>query len=373
MGILGSIKGGLKKGWDAYTEYAPGGQALNYFMGNDSRQQAAEEYAGMDPGGKLAGQADAAGAFAGVGEQGYADRTAALGGVTDQLGRLARGEDSYSAMQLRQALGQNLAAQQAMAAGARPGNAAMAARTAAMNQGRLSAGLAGQQALAGIAERQSAVQSLGNVLGSMRGQDLQAALGSRQNAMGGLGTLEGERGRRFEAVMGVPTQGEQMAGVAQGIGQMIAASDERGKEDVQEGGGRGFLEALSRGLWSGGGPNVPMGARWQAAQPQTGVSYSSGTGAMDAPPTRQAPARTMLDGLQDSTYRYRDPRAPGAAPGRQLGIMAQDLERSPMGRGAVMDTPAGKMVDTTRLAHALAAGAADLNDRVAELEAARRG
>src|SRR5262249_42273409 len=56
-------------------------------------------------------------------------------------------------------------------ASGRPGNAALNARLAAQNMGTLGAGLAGQQAIAGIQERTAAQQQLANVLGTTRSQD----------------------------------------------------------------------------------------------------------------------------------------------------------------------------------------------------------
>lgn len=54
--------------------------------------------------------------------------------------------------------------------------------------------------------------------------------------------------------------------------------------------------------------------------------------------------------LSSSSYHYRDPNAPGAAPGQQFGPMAQELERTPAGRTAVTTMPDGsKGIDTGRL------------------------
>ena len=68
----------------------------------------------------------------------------------------------------------------------------MAARTAAMNMGRMSTGLAGQQALAGLQERQQAQKALSDLIMQQRGQDMQVALGSRQNANAALGAYKPE-------------------------------------------------------------------------------------------------------------------------------------------------------------------------------------
>jgi hypothetical protein len=123
---------------------------------------------------------------------GYADRAAGLqrayqgaygpdrqssfrGGQQDLVGRLQRmasGEDSQSRAELQRSYGQATANQLGLAASARPGQGPMAARLAAQNVGRMQAGMAGDQALAGIAERNAATGQLAGVLGQARGQDI---------------------------------------------------------------------------------------------------------------------------------------------------------------------------------------------------------
>lgn len=101
-----------------------------------------------------------------------------LGGALDQqaayMQRIARGEESVSAEQLRQGLQQNISAQQSMAAGAAPRNSAMAGLMASRNAMNLGAGMAGQQAMAGIQERQAAQNALSQMLLQQRGQAVQA-------------------------------------------------------------------------------------------------------------------------------------------------------------------------------------------------------
>jgi hypothetical protein len=102
---------------------------------------------------------------------------------------IASGRNSVTAEQLRQSLGQNLSAQRSMAASASPQNASMAALMASRNAMNLGSGLAGQQALAGMQERQAAQQALAQMMLGMRGQDAQVALGSRQNEISGYGGI----------------------------------------------------------------------------------------------------------------------------------------------------------------------------------------
>jgi len=66
------------------------------------------------------------------------------------------------------------------------------------------------------------------------------------------------------------------------------------------------------------------------------------------------------------TYEYKDPKAPGAKPGKQTGPMAQDLEHLP---GVVQQTPQGKMVDTQRLTAVNASALGEQQKRLDRLEA----
>ena len=132
--------------------------------------------------------------LAGAGLGNYNAMTGRLGGALDYLDATARGQNSVSAEQLRQGMQQGQAAQMSMAAGASPANAAMAARNAANNMARLGYGLSGQQALAGLQERQQAQQAYANLLGQARGQDVQAALGGYNTAASAYGGgLNGSR------------------------------------------------------------------------------------------------------------------------------------------------------------------------------------
>lgn len=80
--------------------------------------------------------------------------------------------------------------------------------------------------------------------------------------------------------------------------------------------------------------------------------------------------RALLDAIRSRSFQYKDPSGtPGATPGPQVGVMAQDLERGgPIGRGMVLDTPNGKMVDSGRAATAALAAASDLDERLDKVE-----
>lgn len=212
----------------------------------------------------LAQQGGRAGMFADQSERGYAQYGAQGQGALDQLQAQANGQNSVSALQLRQGLQQNLAAQRAQAASASPQNAAMAARTAAMQSSRLGAGLAGQQAVAGLQERNQAQQQYGAMLQGLRGQDLNAALSSRQNANSGYGA--GNTGAPQKTWS--ETYGPAI------IAGASAVSDRRLKTGIRDG---------------------------------------------------DESADKAIKGLRSFMFRYKDEQH---GKGDQLGVMAQDLERA---------------------------------------------
>jgi len=79
----------------------------------------------------------------------------------------------------------------------------------------------------------------------------------------------------------------------------------------------------------------------------------------------------FLDALNAYQYKYRNPNTPNADAGVFVGISAQDMERSKMGRNFVNDTPNGKMIDMNQGLAAILAGQANLNQRLRNLENGR--
>lgn len=59
--------------------------------------------------------------------------------------------------------------------------------------------------------------------------------------------------------------------------------------------------------------------------------------------------KEFLHALNAYSYDYKNPEAPGQSHGRKVGIMAQDLEKSAIGKQAVIETRSGKMVDFGKL------------------------
>lgn len=254
--------------------------------------------------GLLRDQAATASGFANEGQQGFNTLGTEATGARQYLRDQAEGKNSVSAEQLRQGLQQNLASQRSMAANASPGNAAMAARTSAMQGARLGYGLSGQQAVAGLQERQQAQQMLNDMIMKQRQQELEAALQSRGNAINALNP-----GITNPQQTWVQKYGPAISSAA----GLAAMSDRRLKTDI--------------------------------------------TDADDE-------SRAVIDGLKAYRFKYTDEKH---GEGSQLGIMAQDLESVGLGH-AVIDTPQGKAVHGAKLATSNTALIAALGRRINALE-----
>jgi len=82
-----------------------------------------------------------------------------------------------------------------------------------------------------------------------------------------------------------------------------------------------------------------------------------------------ADLREFLDAVGAYSYRYKNPNAPGAAPGRHVSPMAQEIEGTTVGRSAVVEGEDGrKRVDYARLLGAIVAAEGHLNKRLSKLE-----
>ncbi len=183
----------------------------------------------------LNAQGGAAAGFADQGQAGYgqlgAEGADARGFLRDQ----AMGKNSISAEQLRQGLQQQQAQMQSMAQGGPASSAPMMGRTAMIGAGRASSAMAGNAAMAGIAERNAAQQAWNQAILGARGQDLQAALGGRQQAIGAYGGVTPEKSTLDKW------------GNAITAGMTLAACDERHKTDIADAGAGvdDMLDALS--------------------------------------------------------------------------------------------------------------------------------
>lgn len=136
---------------------------------------------------------------------GYAESMQRHNTLLDSMQKQALGQGpSLADMQMKRGLQSALAQQQALAASGR-GNPAMAARQAAINSGNIAQNMAGQGAMARLAEQRQGQQMMGGAL--------QNQLNLQQARMHGTMGYEAQRGNRFNALTQTPTQGENQKGM----------------------------------------------------------------------------------------------------------------------------------------------------------------
>lgn len=258
-------------------------------------------------------------------------------GQANQLQGIASGQQKGAGeLAAERQAQQAQAAQQALASMRGAGGAGqLAAARQSASIGSTAAGMGRQAALQ---DQMQAQGMLGQVLGQGRGQDLSMAgqnaqLAQQQTGMNDqaylnfLQSLQGQDQLRLQGQLAAMNAAAQQAGQQRQMlgsmlgtaGQVLALpkllSDERAKKDV-----------------------APAGA------------------GIDA----------LLANLRPVAYSYKDEAAHGE--GRRAGILAQDLERSPLGRAMVMEEDGVKHVDAGKALSALLAGAARLDERLRKVE-----
>lgn len=248
-------------------------------------------------------------------KQGEQAGARALGFGMDAQKRSLSGYEAMAAGQgpslatdmMRRQTAQSIAAQQSMAAQA---GGAGAFRNAAWQGAAQQA--AGNQAIAEMRaqEQQAAMQGAAGMSSQMAGQGLQQQLGyagmlnqaqisqmqaAADFALQQRALQEQERMGRFQRRMGWANFGVTTTGkVAEAVSSAVSASDERLKTNI-------------------------------------------------------APGQTAASELATAAAPIEFDYTQGAGPeGRRVGVSAQQLEQTPAGRALVIDTPAGKMVDTNQ-------------------------
>jgi hypothetical protein len=251
---------------------------------------------------------------------------------------------SLAQMQLQQGTEQNLRQQAAMAAGGR--NPGLASYQAAQNQSGAGQQMAGQAAMARLQEQQQAQGMLGQLSGQMRGQD-QGLMGMQNQFALGQAGIDQSQNALYNQLN------------AQQSGAYNKYQYDRDLQGMQN-------DADIKKAMIGGAFNAGASAAGMAA-----MGKSDERSKTDIQPG--APLlREMLDQIKAHDYEYKNPSEEGAAPGRHVSVMAQELEKSELGRRLVKDTPSGKMVDYGRGLGTMLAAIADMNSRVKELETRKK-
>lgn len=166
-------------------------------------------------------------------------------------------------------------------------------------------------------------------------------------------------------------------------GAIAAMSDEKLKTDISSGDEKteSFLSKFGEGLKA---MNESSKKKDDSSTEKTGgdgiasiigmMGSSEGGGYMESMSDKEnkkgvkngeRSVQGFLDAINAHSYKYKDAKF---GEGTHVSPMAQELEKTKVGKSAVIDTPEGKMVDYGKLGGVMLASQAMLNDRLAELE-----
>jgi hypothetical protein len=284
-------------------------------------------------------------------------------GYLDALTAAANGQAPSAAQMQFQRQQQDIAAQQQGMAGQARGTAGVAARRDAMAniaQGQQRAGTdaammrAQEQAVArgqlggALSDARTAEQGLAMGRAGMETQTSLANAGYDTSASGANATnsLTGQSiTNQFKGVLGNQALGA--LGVEQGATGMKLTNEQANR------GRQAQIYGASVGALAAGGAAAATKSDERAKK---AIGRDS-----------DADVHEFLNALEEHSYQYRDGQGP---PGEHHGPMAQELEKTKIGRGLVQTGPDGmKRVDTERLTLALAGAVA----RMARGKRGRRG
>jgi len=283
-------------------------------------------------------------------------------------------------MQAQNAMNQGINAQMAMAGSQRGGNAGEALRQASVGQANVTGQAANQAAMNTLASEQQGITNAGQVAGAMQGESLGAAGLAQNNSQFNAGAANtaslnnASMANQFQTnkdqlINQLMTQGmslqqaQYQANIAMGEFGVQSASGQyaanQGHAIAQEG-----IDVSS--VNAGANIGTAAGGILQGAGSIIGSDKRIKTNVKPG----QQDVSDFLDHLKAKSWDYKDPDRFGH--GRKLGVMAQDLEKSTIGKRMVFhDHDGTKMVDYGKGMAAIVASLAHLNEKIHALESKR--
>jgi hypothetical protein len=290
--------------------------------------------------------------------------------------RAAGTAPSAAEMQQRQGLDAAIMAQRSAAASARGVSPGMAQRMAAQGTAQAQGQAVRDASILRANEQANAEQALGQHLASARGQDIglatsQAGLAQQTN-LANAGFQQGAAQNNQQAILANSAQTDSVmqSYIAMGMSREQAQQQALADLEALKSGNRNATNSVNAGVGAGdaAAANQAQGGALSAAGTIVGAYAKSDKRAKeDIKDGRQA-SKEFLDGLRSYTFKYKDS---SDGEGEHLGVMAQDVEKLPGGKGMVIETTGGKMLHAGQGVGRLLAAAAELNRRVNKLEARR--
>ena len=230
----------------------------------------------------------------------------------------------------KQTLQRGMGQQQAMAASARPGNSAMSARQASQQGSNMAGSVAGEAALGRAQESMTAANSLGNVLASARGQDERVNINNAN-------MRQGASQANADAYLRNQAQNNQFAGTMRAQQVQLMGQQQAGHAAYNAQIGQRYNTLM--------GSDTDDGSKGGLGIIGSIASYISDKNLKKDIKGGEADVDEMLDKLKPYSYKYKDPKH---GEGDQNSVMAQDLEKSKLGKKMVVNTSQGKVIDYTK-------------------------
>ena len=254
------------------------------------------------------------------------------------------------------------------------------------NQGAANQSAAGGYELAGQAEqrRRDAIVQSGNMAGDIRGQDLTEAekVASAKDMINKFNTQQKSAQDQWNADQRAKVNAmEQARRDAEYDSRWKAQAEEakrsadtstavfgmeRDKLAGQTGQLGGVTDALSAQDAAKNNKSAQMMSTVGTLAGAAALAFSDRNMKTDIEPIGDDEARKMLGELTGYKYEYKPEYQDMAGYGEHTGVMAQDLEKSELGRGMVEEAPEGKMVDYDPAT--ITALLASLNSRLERVE-----
>jgi hypothetical protein len=269
--------------------------------------------------------------FAPVGGDNYNQSRAQMASFGETLRRRAAGEvPSLAEAQLAQAANQNQRGMAAALSGLRGRNASLGIRGLQQQYAQQGQDIAGQSALLRAQEQAQAEQQLGQLYGQMGQQDLASqelgfkqALAQQQARQ----SLQEARGRDIAQLLGLDATARE------------SAANRRSE----------MKNKLIGGFFDAGGA---IGAAGIKSDENSKKDIKGAAGE----------AKRFLDELTAKTFKYKGSDEP------MMGVMAQDAEKSKMGKYLVEKKGGYKALNGKKTMSAMLASLAYLNDRLNKME-----
>ena len=159
-----------------------------------------------------------------------------------------------------------------------------------------------------------------------------------------------------ETQTGIAGNNANIQNYATGLGNQTAQSNIANQQGIVS----GALNQYGQGLQQSAQQSQQQGQMLGGLMAVGGMAAFSDENLKDDVKNADKDADDMVGSLKAKTYSYKDdPKKE-----KRLGILAQDLEKSPMGKAMVIETPKGKAFDMAKALSAVLAVQATLDKRL---------